>query len=67
MYEQTKAKWRQVVLKRGVEGAQQMREDIDKMCKTQEAKTKEQMNRVQNTFETVVQISVRKSDSHLRR
>ena len=66
MYEQAKAKWRQVILKRGVEGDQQMREDINKMCKNQEAKTKEQMNRVQNTLETVVQKSVRKTDSHLR-
>ena len=34
------------------------------MSKTQEAETKEQMNRVQATLETVVQRSVRKADNH---
>ena len=34
------------------------------MSKTQEAETKEQMNRVQATLERVVQRSVRKADNH---
>ena len=44
---------RQVILKRGV----------DKMSKTHQAKTKEQVNRVQTTFETVMQKSARNADT----
>ena len=34
LYEQTKESWIQVIFKRGVEGVQQTREDIDEMSKT---------------------------------
>ena len=50
--EQTKENWIQVILKRGVEGDQQTREDIDKMSKTQETKTKEQSAAEAETFLT---------------
>ena len=63
-HEQTIDKWIQVIFKRGVEGNQQTREDIDEMSKTQETQTKEQMNRVQTTLETVAQRLVRKADTH---
>ena len=53
-----------MIFKRGVEGDQQTREDVDEMSKTQEAETKEQMHRVQATLESVVQRSVRKADNH---
>ena len=62
LFEQTKENWIQVIFERGVEG-DQTREDIDEMSKTQETETKEQMNRVQTTLETVVQRSVRKADT----
>ena len=54
LYGQTKENWIQVIFKRGVEGDQQTREDTDEMSKTQETETKEQMNRVHTTLETVV-------------
>ena len=53
-----------MIFERGVEGDQQTREDIDEMSKTQETETKEQMNRVQTTLETVVQRLVRKVGTH---
>ena len=53
-----------MIFKRGVEGDQQTREDIDEMSKIQETETEEQMNRVPTTLETVVQGSVRKVDTH---
>ena len=53
-----------MIFKRGVEGYQQTREDIDDMSKTQEAETKEQMNKVQATLETVAQRFVRKAGNH---
>ena len=53
-----------MIFKRGVEGDQQTREDIDEMSKTQEAETKEQMNRVPATLEIVAQKPVRKADNH---